>query len=247
MNDDAPLRKQWISSLDVINKTGISRATLNNYIKINLLPRPAVKRPETTDARARMLGYFPDSVIETIIQIKELKKQGYSMDAIADRFKRSHLAPAIDSGGMSMQEETQSKDTQDEAEAPLGERFLSQTISGDAGQPFKVTINDITFPAYLLNNNYEIDWINKDAENAIFQEEIHTIKEPTSRNIFQLLLRNRHENQQAQTALIDFHLSFVKGKTAKSELGHLYEGMSPRERANLEKRYDCIVSPPRQA
>jgi class 3 adenylate cyclase len=39
----------------------------------------------------------------------------------------------------------------------------------------------------------------------------------------------------------------VKGKTAKSELGHLYEGMSPRERANLEKRYDCIVSPPRQA
>jgi len=94
MNDDAPLRKQWISSLDVINKTGISRATLNNYIKMNLLPRPAVKRPETTDARARMLGYFPDSVIETIIQIKELKKQGYSMDAIADRFKRSHLTPA---------------------------------------------------------------------------------------------------------------------------------------------------------
>ncbi|GAB6271916.1 MAG: hypothetical protein STSR0003_17600 [Smithella sp.] len=247
MNDDAPLRKQWISSLDVINKTGISRATLNNYIKMNLLPRPAVKRPETTDARARMLGYFPDSVIETIIQIKELKKQGYSMDAIADRFKRSHLTPAIDSGDMSMQEETQSKDTQDEAEAPLGERFLSQTISGDAGQPFKVTINDITFPAYLLNNNYEIDWINKDAENAIFREEIHTIKEPTSRNIFQLLLHSRHENQQAQNALIDFHLSFVKEKTAKSELGHLYDGMSPRERANLEKRYDCIVSPPRQA
>ena len=247
MNDDAPIRNQWISSLEVINKTGISRATLNNYIKMNLLPRPAVKRPETTDARARMLGYFPDSVIDTIIQIKELKKQGFSMDAITERLKQSRLTPAIDSGVMNMQEETQSKGARDESEAPLRGHFLSQAISGDAGQPFKVTINDITFPAYLLNNNYEIDWINKDAESSIFQEEIHTIKEPTSRNIFQLLLRSRHENQQARSALIDFHLSFVKGKAVKPELQHLYDGMSPRERENLEKRYNCIESPPRQA
>jgi len=44
MNDKANQGSGWISSLDIINKTGISRATLNNYIKMNLLPRPTVKK-----------------------------------------------------------------------------------------------------------------------------------------------------------------------------------------------------------
>ena len=38
--------KQFITSKEVLSKTGISRATLNNYIKIGILPRPVVKKAD---------------------------------------------------------------------------------------------------------------------------------------------------------------------------------------------------------
>lgn len=245
MTDKTELTNRWISSLDIINKTGISRATLNNYIKMNLLPRPIVKRPEEIAVHARMLGYFPESVIDLIIQIKELKKKGLSMDTIFDRLKRSDLTPTP--GETIMLDETKTEDAKSEKETLQSEDTFSRMMSGDGTNPLTVTIKDITCPAYLLNYNYEIDWINKDAENTIFQGKIHTIKEPMARNIFPLLMRNRNENNQTRHDLIDFHLSFVKGKTTKSELGRLYEGMSKNEREHLEKRYDPIEPSPQQA
>ena len=36
---------RFISSVDLLNRTGLSRATLNNYIKAGMLPRPVVKKP----------------------------------------------------------------------------------------------------------------------------------------------------------------------------------------------------------
>jgi adenylate cyclase len=244
MNDKTRQTNRWISSLDIINKTGISRATLNNYIRMNLLPRPVVKRPEERSVRAPMLGYFPESVIDSIIRIKQLKKKGYSMDIIADRLKPSDLSST--SGETISQDETKTEGAKSEKETLRSEDTFSRMMSGDATNPLTVTINDITSPAYLLNYNYEIDWINKDAENTIFQRKIHTIKEPTARNIFLLLMRNNHENNQTRHDLIDFHLSFVKGKMMKSEVGQLYEGMSQSEIDHLEKSYDQIESPPRQ-
>ncbi len=264
MNDDAPLKNQWISSLDVINKTGISRATLNNYIKMNLLPRPAVKRPETTDARARMLGYFPGSVIDTIIQIKELKKQGFSMDAITGRLKESLLNPTIDSGIKSMQEETQSRNTRAEEEAVLPDESKTDTDANEDEAPpmegppssavfdssrnaLKVTISDIPCPAYLLNNNFEIDWVNPKAEKTLFQKDFHLMKEPVERNIFSLLLRNRGKKEKIKDILTDFHLRFVKEKIGKSNLDRLYEGMTSHEKELLEAKYDAVEPPRCQA
>lgn len=94
----------WVSSIDIKEKTGISRATLNNYIKMNLLPRPKVKKPEETAVRARRLGYFPDSVIDTIEQIKMFKKHGYTMDIIIEKLKRPDMIKP--SEGAMMQEES---------------------------------------------------------------------------------------------------------------------------------------------
>jgi len=220
VNDKKTPASRWISSLDIIKKTGISRATLNNYIRMNILPRPVVKRPKEISARARMLGYFPESVIESIIQIKELKKRGYSMDTIADRLKQNESI-------------TDSREiiTQDEKK------------SEDAANSLTLTINDISCPAYLLNYKYEIDWINKDAEDSIFQKKIRNIKEPAARNIYLLLMRNFHENNQTRNSLIDFHLSFLKGKTIENELGQLYESMTQSEREYLRKSYESIEPP----
>jgi adenylate cyclase len=227
---------RWISSLDIIDKTKISRATLNNYIKMNILPRPDVKKPGEASVRARMLGYFPETVIDIIEQIKYLKKQGYSMDAIIEKLKKLEQTAA---GETIVQDEARSND------APAREKFV-QSEQPVSTEPLNVTINDIACPAYLLNNSFEIAWINAQAEDVIFQQKIRAIKEPSARNIFRLLMRNASEGRQKKYDFFDFHLGFVKDKVAKSDLDRLYEDISLNEAENLKIRYDKIEMHPRQ-
>ncbi len=133
MIEDKWVQTEWVSSLDIIEKTGISRATLNNYIKMKILPRPNVKKPEETAVRARMLGYFPGSVIETIEQIKILKIQGYTMDVIIERLKRPDLIKS--SGEAIMREESRSPDTTGTGKFLQSEQTDSQMTPEEMTEP----------------------------------------------------------------------------------------------------------------
>ncbi len=66
-------------------RTGISRATLNNYIALNLIPSPAIRKPEQPGGPTK-IGYFPEWVIERIERIQQLKASGMRMSAIAAHF-----------------------------------------------------------------------------------------------------------------------------------------------------------------
>ena len=72
-----------LSSKQVLEKAGISRATLNNYIGLGLVPKPIVKHPETPDVRARRLGYFPNDILERLSEIDRLKRKGLRISDIA--------------------------------------------------------------------------------------------------------------------------------------------------------------------
>jgi len=235
---------KWISSLDIIDKTKISRATLNNYIKMNIIPKPYVKKPGEVSIRAHMLGYFPETVIDIVEQIKNLKKQGYSMNAIVEKLKMTEQTTT--EGETIMQEESRSDDAAARDKLIQSEQTVSTSIPEEKTEPLNLTIKDIDCPAYLLNNSFEIDWINAPATDAIFQQKIRDIKEPSARNILRLLARNASECQQKQSNLFDFHLSFVKEKIAKSDLERLYEGITLTEAENLKLRYDKIEMNPRQ-
>ena len=235
---------RWISSLDIIDKTKISRATLNNYIKMNILPRPDVKKPGEASVRARMLGYFPETVIDIIEQIKAMKKKGYSMDSIIERLKKPEQ-PATP-GETIVQDESRSEDAPAEEKFIQSEQTVSQMMPEETIEPLNLTIKDIACPAYLVNNNFEIDWINAPAEASIFQQKIRAVKEPSARNIFRLLTRNASEGREKQDDFFDFHLGFVKEKVAKSDLDKLYEGISLNEAESLKVRYDKIEMRPRQ-
>src|SRR5210317_2160946 len=78
-----------ITSKDIIEKTGISRATLNNYIKMGILPKPIVKRPGPEQKGVKHIGFFPLSVLDSILKVKMLKQQGNSMEDIAQLFRES--------------------------------------------------------------------------------------------------------------------------------------------------------------
>ena len=75
-----------ISSIDLMKRTGLSRATMNNYIKMGILPRPLVKRPSDKEhVRAKRIGYFPDSVLGVLDLIIQYKNEGHSMEEILKR------------------------------------------------------------------------------------------------------------------------------------------------------------------
>ena len=71
-----------ISSKTLLKLSGISRATLNNYIKNGLLPRPIIETGDRTKSVSSRLGFFPESSIETIKQIQECKEASMTMSEI---------------------------------------------------------------------------------------------------------------------------------------------------------------------
>jgi class 3 adenylate cyclase len=75
-----------LNSKELLQKTGISRATLNNYIGWGIVPRPEVLPPGPADGAAPRIGYFPDEIVDRIAEIQRFKSDGWSMKAIAEHF-----------------------------------------------------------------------------------------------------------------------------------------------------------------
>jgi class 3 adenylate cyclase len=75
-----------LNSKELLEKTGISRATLNNYIVWGIVPKPEVLPPGPNDGAAPRIGYYPDQTIRRIAEIQRLKKEGWTMKRIAEHF-----------------------------------------------------------------------------------------------------------------------------------------------------------------
>ncbi|NPU83058.1 MAG: adenylate/guanylate cyclase domain-containing protein [Syntrophaceae bacterium] len=115
------------------------------------------------------------------------------------------------------------------------------------GMSLQVTIDEIPCPAYLLNNNFEIDWINPLAEEKIFRRSVRTIREAENRNVFRLLLRCGASSRTLGSMDLDlcaFHMSFVKAKQTTSFLSRMYGDMASEELEYLEKLYERSEAAP---
>ena len=88
----SPITPGMISSKEVMARTGISRATLNNYIGLDLIPSPSVRPPEEPGGPTK-IGYFPEWVVERIEKIHQLKGQGMRMSQIAVHFMGEKKEP----------------------------------------------------------------------------------------------------------------------------------------------------------
>jgi class 3 adenylate cyclase len=84
-----------LTSKEVLEATGISRATLNNYISCGIVPRPEVLPPEPSDGAAPRIGYFPPETTARIEEIQRLKRDGWSITRITQHFTGA-AAPAPD-------------------------------------------------------------------------------------------------------------------------------------------------------
>jgi adenylate cyclase len=217
----------WISSKDLLNKTNISRATLNNYIRAGIIPRPVIKKPGSLEEKAKKIGYFPLIVLDIMANVKELKKEGYSVEEIIKKISKESLSENV---------------TKDESENVIffqENRGKSPKMINHLGKEIKFSLDGINTPAYLINYNYEIEWINSEAEEKIFNQTVKSKKTADSRNIFKLFFNWEFHNSLINwEKFVDFHIAFLKLKYPKEALEQLYSGISEREVTFLGTSYD---------
>ena len=218
-----------ISSKDVLLKTGISRATLNNYIKMGILPRPVVKRPDEGMKGVKQIGYFPIEVLERIERVKRLKLEGKAMDQIVSEFQ-----------GPPPPKEPPARE---EPKAGSGKSFESPGEGKNliCGKTISLTLENISMPAYLIDYDFEIRWINPEGQTQILRQEVKRLKNGASRNIFKIFFNwEFHNYVRNWLDIVGFHMSFAKLKYAKNWLKNLFQGISENEVNLLEQIYERV-------
>lgn len=186
-----------LSSLELIRVTGVSRATLNNYIVQGLIPRPVVQRPDENSAsRARQMGFFPEETISRIQQIQQLKKVGKSMAEIISLLQSTDVKPSLKSAKPQAQTGTQ---------ADTGELHL--------------TIDKIPYAAYMVNYKFEIIWYNDAARTELLGNFERLPGDVKERNALAYLLKSDlGQSAVNREAILQFHVTLSKGRLSRSDL-----------------------------
>lgn len=148
--------------------SGISRATLHNYVALGLLPKPLVRNPDdNSNTRARQLGYFPQDAIDRIERIKHMKKEGLTMADIFRQLSREEVDGSRIQATAAPRSERHRDDRSAAADTmPPMMQKTSRTMTSETG-PLRVTIDKLHYPAYMLNYNLEISWYNEEARVSV--------------------------------------------------------------------------------
>ena len=205
-----------LNSKELIEKAGISRATLNNYISCGIVPKPEVMPPNALDGAAPRLGYFNDEILMRIAEIQRLKKSGWSMSRIAEHFA-------------SGKEEAEQKRA-GPAEAVVPELSMTQGP--------KVSIDEIGYPAYMVNYNFELTWFNDAARQDLLGNIPQLPSESEARSIFKYLLHAQISGADVRSEILRFHFGLAKLRAPKSSFFNLCREVPRESMGMLERLYN---------
>lgn len=177
-----PPNGNFISSKEVLEKTGISRVTLHNYIKLGLIPRPIIGPPRSVTEKTRKIGYFPSDVLETLSLINSFKEKGYSLAMISKQWR--DVNPG---GGITVQGEEE--EMKQERAMPLTVKNLDEERRNQYDKREHGRITEIGYPAYMVNRRWEVEWVNASAEDLFIGQKVKDLPTAEERNIFRLFLK----------------------------------------------------------
>ncbi|HWI83169.1 adenylate/guanylate cyclase domain-containing protein [Ramlibacter sp.] len=198
-----------LTSKELLEQTGISRATLNNYIALGIVPKPDVLPPQPDDGAAPRIGYFPADTAQRIADIQRLKNQGWTMSRIAAHF-----------GGRASAEAPQE---------PMPPPRVAVASPPPAARPQppappRLSIEEIAHPACLVDRNFDIVWFN--AASAPL------LGAAAGQNLFRYLLQARDPRDEA---LLRFHVRLARQLGASVET--ICRDAEAPDRALLERLY----------
>lgn len=210
-----------LSSKQIIEMAGISRATLNNYVALGILPNPVVKTSPDDAGRATRLGYFADAAVQTIQRVKDLKKEGLSMADIATQLGRE-------------------KPTQ--ADIPPNSGHMPNFSEGSLNKlSFDNSIDSLPGPAYMVNNNFELIWWNESATETFFSKSDDIPRDLESRNLFKLLFDSQVAGSQGNLLdLLKPHVAAGKKRLSQKALIKIYSALDPEQLSTLKSVYETV-------
>ena len=209
-----------LTSKEVLDRSGISRATLNNYIARGLLPRPVVKRPAGKGATSpRQLGYFPPEVLDTLLAIQKLKRDGLDMEQIAQQLGAhpQEYMPQIetDSGNVAQPQARSDQQT------PMGEPPKAESSA------LTLTVEDLPHAAYMVNYNFEVTWFNTQARAGLPNVFENLPPRIGDRSIFNLLLKSDSQSLSPNAlALVRLNLALAKERMTTAAMLEPCGGLS---------------------
>jgi len=225
-----------LNSKQVIEITGISRATLNNYVSLGILPNPVIRTPSELEGRATRLGYFEDAAVDRILQVQKLKKQGLSMAQISQELsmplERSAMTePAakpdtgsrVTSGGSSGERHLASSSSGNQLEKPgnLSTALSMQNLS------FGENLEALSGPAYMVNNKFELTWCNGKANRFLSNQANGASGKLHSRSLLRLLFSTESASDPARLReMLRPHMVAAKTRLGQSALFSLYTGLT---------------------
>ncbi len=193
-----------LTSLELIQAAGISRATLNNYIAQGLIPRPVIQKPGAQSlSRARQIGHFPPETIALLGQIQQLKKDGKSMAEISRQLQAESLAPPFNI-------------TKPSYAPPNNTNVATQIpVTGE----LRLTIDQVPYAAYMVNYNFEIIWYNDMARCELLGNFEHLPGDIKERNALSYLLKSDMGQPSInREAILQFHIALSKGRLSRGDL-----------------------------
>ncbi|MBS1238634.1 MAG: hypothetical protein H6R39_294 [Deltaproteobacteria bacterium] len=221
--------QKWIDSSELLNKCEITKPTLDYYIKLGIVPKPIVRNFDDD-----LTGYFPPGVIDTIDKVKQLKDEGETMEEIVKKVKYSP--------------ERGNNDTTTEIKRIFFDERADKNFKDKIGADSRglhLTLVDINTPAYLMNYQFEIEWINEQAESVVFGKTIRNIRDVEYRNVFRLFLNWEFTNFISNwEEFLHYHMIFFKAKQPKEEITNLYTNISQKEIDYLQRVYDNTNNAP---
>lgn len=212
-----------ISSKDLLEKTGISRATLNNYIALGVLPRPTVVSSPAGEPGVRRLGYFQDDAIDLVTEIKNLKAGGMSMDEIASKF----------------QPEAKTQPSR-RVSVPGSESAQQAAQSGKDPLSVTLTVDNIPGAAFMLNNQFEMTWWNDRCGDLFSNINSLQSRDISNRNIFQQFLDSQTEVRDALDPILAVLMRAAKKRMDKRAISAVFPQIAAQDSERLLRLYDEV-------
>lgn len=217
-----------ISSKQLLEKTGISRATLNNYIKRGLIDKPTIRTGAEAGSGSARMGFFPEETVALIAQIKQSGSRA-SRDRINAPQPVTHPVAAT---------------RQLPGRAPSS--FPEATHHATGRQ---VSLEYYAAPAYMVNNNFELIWWNEAAAEQLLPACKELPGELEERGLLKLLLEGPASSvaEGRLDNLIEAHLTAAHRRLSKEFVATLIAHITPRYRTRYTAMVDSLKKPDNNA
>jgi class 3 adenylate cyclase/DNA-binding transcriptional MerR regulator len=155
-----------LTSKEIIERTGISRATLNNYIASGLVPRPQVLPPGPEHGAAPRIGYFPDDTVTRIETIQRLKREGWSIARISEHLSSPSAQPVPEARRIAQHSAVRPVQPAPAPVMPSASRLLLPAPAASGGPGLTLPLALGNQPAYLVDDRLAIVWSNEQARTS---------------------------------------------------------------------------------